>query len=243
MKKIFPILLIMLSIICSGCSSSKYDPTKEVTIKFVDGQFDFGDGGVTVSEYDGLTCSIKDDVGKGGVSYELALDLDATDVTTIGLNTQGILESNMDKYKDAWYYAEYQGSVYTMVKKVGDNYATCRSSPSNMSPELLVTYMYEYLSTIKLTSANTKIDYGTFVVGNDFDVIQLRTDYACIPNLIKISQDTSRDMTDSYDIVQGDKTYTLQHTATDKYEYYRTEDGFTIQVTKGADITSYITFR
>ena len=94
MKKIIPIL--MTCVLCLTACSSKVDPTSDVTIGWKNGVITINGKDTALTSYSGYQADITN--GASGLSFHFTLD-SATDVTNLTINTQGIMEENMDKFK------------------------------------------------------------------------------------------------------------------------------------------------
>lgn len=237
MKKMLPILLLLL-LCLTGCSNTA-DPSADVTIKWENGVMSYGGKSFDLDSYMGYQASV--DSGQGGLSYTLMLD-SAKDVTNIGVNTQGVLEENMDTYKGNFYYTEYLGSRLTMAKNLGgDNWGVCQVITQDTNAQLVATYAEEYLSKVPLTNAQVYVDFGDFVFGNAYDIVEVRPDCALISGVAKVSQGTY-DCNTPVSVVQGKKEYQLMKGSSAKYDYY-TYNGYLIQLSGGLDISNYIKFK
>ena len=236
MKKLIPILL--LSLVClTGCSSS-VDPSGDVTVKWENGTMSCNGKTFAVESFNGYSAVTSN--GQGGLQYNLSID-SAKDVTNISVNAQGILEENMDKYKDCFYYSEYLGSKATMAKNVGpDTWYVCQAITNGTAVNLVATYMEEYISSVPLTNGQVYVDFGSFTFGNAYDVVEIRTDCALISGVAKVSQGTY-DCQTPVSVVQDNKEYQLMKGSSAKYDYYL-YDGFLIQLSGGLDISNYIKF-
>lgn len=236
MKKTLPILL--LCVLClTGCSST-VDPTSDVTVTWNNGVIEYKGKDTGLTEYSGYEASIEN--GGGGLSYRISLD-SAKDVTNISVNTQGILEENMDTYKGMFYYTEYLGSEFTAARNIsGEDWAVCQVLTNDLTPATIANYAYEYLTSVPLTNGQVYVDFGDFTFGNDYDAVIVRTDCALIYGTAKVSAGTY-DTTTTVSIMQDNKEYQLQKGSSSKYDYY-VYDGYVIQVAAGLDVSSYITF-
>ena len=239
MKKHLMILLMMLSVLLTACS--KYDPLGPYTCKWENGAVKFKGGTVTVTEYTGSTCTIKN--GSGGLTYNFTLDTSAKDPSNIELNRQGVTMDNMTKFKDKYYYAEYLGTVLTMVKPVieGQAYMVCQVATQSLDNNAVAKYASDYMDAIALTNGTLYCDFGPFKFGNDYSQIIVREDGASVTGTIKVSQG-SKGASSPVQLTSGKKTIDCLMMSTDKYDYYEYE-GFLIQTIKGVLPTDYITFK
>lgn len=236
MKKILPILLILL-LCLTGCSSSA-DPNAPIVIGWENGTMSYKGKTFTVDSYKGYTAMVS--TGMGGLSYNIFLDT-ANDVTSISCNTQSILEENMDKYKGCFYYTEYLRTQFTMAKNIGEtSWAVVQCPMNGLDKTVVATYAEKYISDIPLTNGVVNVDFGSFKFGTEYDTVEVRTDCALIPGLIKVSQGTY-DCSTPVTIVQGKKEYQLMKGSSSNYDYYM-YDGYLIQSVAGLDIATYITF-
>ncbi len=237
MKKIVPVLMLLL-ICLTGCSSG-YDPAADVTIKWENGVTSYKGTTFAVDSYNGF--SAKAASGQGGLGYTLTLDA-ANDVTSITVNTQGILEENMDKYKGGYYYTEYLGSNLTYAREVGTGtWAVCQVLTNGTEPSLVSTYAEQYVSSVPLTNGQVYVDFGSFVFGTDYDIVEVRPDCALISGIAKVSMGT-HDCSTPVTVTQNNKEYQLMKGSSAKYDYYL-YDGYLIQLSGGLDISSYIKFK
>lgn len=238
MKKITALLMLICLVCLTGCSNA--DPTADMIVKWEDGTTSINGTQVYFSEY--YTGYAKVDSGMGGFDYELYLDY-AKDATTTSVNTAGILEENMDKFKKKLYYTEYLGTQFTMLALVGDDtWAVCRTVCSrDTESTALAAYASDYIDNIPLTSAQVYVDFGSFVFGDEYSQVIVRPDCALIKSLVKVSKDPCS-ATDPYTIYQDEKEYQLMKKAGEKYDYY-TYDGYTIQCVAGVTPDSYIKFK
>lgn len=238
MKKIVSLILLVSLICLTGCSNTS--PDQPITVKWENGVTSINNKAVTFTEYGGYYASIEG--GLGGYIFRLNLDT-AKDVTTLTENTQGILEENMYKYKDMFYYTEFLGTQFTMAKNLGnDNWSVlkCITDRSD-DPALVATYGAEYINNIPLTNNQVYVDFGDFKLGNDYDAVIVRQDCALITGVIKVSQG-SKGCSEPYTLIQEDKQYQLMKLSGEKYDYYE-YGGYLIQIAAGLQIENYITFK
>lgn len=237
MKK--KLMLIMVLVLClTGCSSN-VGPDEDVTFKFEDSTITFAGKPVTFTEYNGYSATIEG--GLGGINYSLMLEA-GNDVTSISVNTQSILEENMDKYKGKFYYTEYLGSKLTMADQITPEYfEICQAYITGVGEDLAATYCAKYIDEIPLTNGKIKVDCGDFILGNDYDSFVVRQDHVIIPSMLKLSKGTY-ECNETYTLVQDKKEYQLQKGSSSKYDYYM-YDGYLIQLSAGLDLGSYITFK
>ena len=233
------LLLILALVLClTGCSSNA-GPEDDVTFKFEDGVITYGGKPVTFTEYNGYSATIEG--GTGGLNYSLILEA-GNDVTSISVNTQSILEENMDTYKGKFYYTEFLGSKMTMAEQVTEDYfEICQAYIKGIDAGLAATYCASYIDDIPLTNGKVKVDCGDFIVGNDYDTFVVRADHVVIPSMLKVSVGT-HDCPETVTVVQDNKEYQLQKGSSSKYDYYQYGE-YLIQLASGLDISSYITFK
>lgn len=231
-------IFLLLALLLTGCSS-KVDPSSDVTIKWEDGVISYGGKSFDVTEYNGYSATVEG--GKGGLNYTLTLD-NAKDVTNITVNSQGVLEENMDKYKGGYAYSEYLGSLCTYARNVGgDNWAVCQVYTNGLAVDLCTTYSEEYVSSVPLTNGQVYVDFGSFKFGNNYDVVIVRKDCALITGIAKVSKGTYECNT-PVTVIQGKKEYQLMKGSSSKYDYYM-YDGYLIQLAGGLDISTYVQFK
>lgn len=238
MKKLFPIFLLL--VLClTGCSSSKLGPNDDVTIKWENGVMSWNGKTFSVDEYAGYNAFAE--AGSGGLNYTMMIDA-AKDVTNISCNYQGILEENMDKYKDCFYYSEYLGSKLTIARRVDENnFLVCQANTNGQNGQLVATYAEEYLSSVPLTNGQVYVDFGSFIFGNAYDSVIVRPTEAIVAGVARVSQDTYN-CTTPVTVIQDNKEYQLMKGSSAKYDYY-TYDGYLIQLAGGLDISSYVKFK
>lgn len=240
MKK--KLLILMTLCLClMGCSSSSSDPTKSVTLGWKDGVITFDDKATGLTYYNGMSGMV--DSGNGGITYRFSLDI-ATDVTNITVNTQQIIEENMNKYKGKFYYLEYLGSEFTMASNIKDDYwAICQASigVSGLDPQLAATYASDYIDSFPLTQGAVYCDFGKFKFGNEYATCEIRSDGAVIQGVMKVTK-TPHTFNDVTVVTQNEKDYTLDYESTKEYDIYG-YDGFTIMCAKGLNLSEYITFK
>ena len=238
MKKVITILMT-LCLLLTGCSSGSKNPDGDVTVKWQAGQIFFGSKTLPIVTYSGYEATISD----GVYQYDLSID-EVKDLTMLSVNTQGIEEINMDKYKGMFGYGEYLGTKYTLVRKVADGLCyVCQVSSSNMDEAIVQTKMAGYLEDIVLTNGQVYCQFGDeFVFGNDYDVVTVRADGAVISGIAKVTAGTKAECNTPYMVTQGKKEYQLMKYSTSKYDYY-SYNGYLIQLAAGMSIESYITFK
>lgn len=237
MKKIVPIL--MICVLCLTACSSKSDPTSDITVGWENGVISINDKDTALTSYSGNQADIEN--GASGLTFHFMLD-SATDVTNLTINTQGIMEENMDKYKGKYYYTEYLGSELTMAKSLGnDNWLVCQVLTNDLSAAMVANYASDYMDSIALTNGQVYVDFGDFLFGNEYDTVTVRTDCALITGIAKVSLGTY-DCTQTVSVTQNNKEYQLMKGSSSKYDYY-TYNGYLIQLAAGLDINQYITFK
>lgn len=237
-KKILTMLVSLMLLV--GCSSSKSaDPNADLTLSYNNGVISYNDTPITITEHKGYSATIQN--GTGGINYNVTLDT-AKDVTNITINTQGILEENMDKLKDKFYYTEYLGTKLTMAQEVGqDTWKVCQVVTNNLNANLVATYVSEVIDNTPLTNGQLYVDFGSFIFGSDYDQTILRTDCALISGVAKVSQGT-HETTTTVSIIQDNKEYQVQKGSSKNYDYY-VYDGYVIQLASGLDFNTYIKFK
>lgn len=236
MKKIIPIL--MTCVLClTGCSS-KVSTTSDITVGWENGVISIGGKATALTSYSGYEAIIEN--GNAGLTYNFTLD-NATDVTNLSVNVQGIMEENMDKYKGKYYYTEYLGSSLTMANSLGnDTWEVCQVLTNDLAAAMVANYASDYMDSVSLTEGQVYVDFGKFVFGNAYDQVTVRTDCALINGIAKVSNGTY-DCTQTVSVTQNNKEYQLMKGSSSKYDYY-TYEGYLIQLGAGLDITQYITF-
>lgn len=237
MKKIIPILMTC-ALCLTGCSSS-VSPTSDITVGWDNGVISIGGKATELTSYSGYEATIES--GNGGLNYQFSLD-NATDVTNLSVNVQGIMEENMDKYKGKYYYTEYLGSSLTMADSLGnDMWKVCQVITNDLAATMVATYTSDYMDSVQLTNGQVYVDFGKFTFGNQYDQVTVRNDCALISGIAKVSNGTY-DCTQTVSVTQNNKEYQLMKGSSSKYDYY-TYEGYLIQLGAGLDITQYITFK
>lgn len=237
MKKIIPILMTC-ALCLTGCSSS-VSPTSDITVGWENGVISIGGKATALTSYSGYEATIEN--GNAGLTYNFSLD-NATDVTNLSVNVQGIMEENMDKYKGKYYYTEYLGSSLTMADSLGDDmWEVCQVLTNDLAANMVANYASDYMDTVKLTNGQVYVDFGKFTFGNQYDQVTVRSDCALISGIAKVSNGTY-DCTQTVSVTQNNKEYQLMKGSSSKYDYY-TYEGYLIQLGAGLDITQYITFK
>ena len=167
------LIMVLLLTLLTGCSDTQ-NVTSDVTVGWESGVIKFGKDASALSEYSGYSAIIEG--GNGGLTYSFMLD-NAKDVTNISINTQGILEENMDKYKGKFYYTEYLGSKLTMASRLsGDDWIVCQVITNGQPATAVAAYASDYIDQIKMTNAQVYVDFGSFVFGTPYDAVTVRND-------------------------------------------------------------------
>jgi hypothetical protein len=214
-------------------------PTSDITVGWENGVISIGGKATALTSYSGYEAIIEN--GNAGLTYNFALD-NATDVTNLSVNVQGIMEENMDKYKGKYYYTEYLGSSLTMANSLGnDTWEVCQVLTNDLAAAMVANYASDYMDSVSLTEGQVYVDFGKFVFGNAYDQVTVRTDCALISGIAKVSNGTY-DCTQTVSVTQNNKEYQLMKGSSSKYDYY-TYEGYLIQLGAGLDITQYITFK
>ena len=229
-------LILLLCLLLTGCSSG-INSSKDLTVKW-DNNVIMVDGKETkITSHRGYAATVEDN----GITWEFTLD-SAKDVTNISANVQGILEENMDKYKGCYYYTEYLGSRITMAKSLGnDEWLVGQAYTNNLPAATVAAYGAEFMSSMKLTNQQLYVDFGSFVFGNDYDLVEVRQNKALISGVCQVSKDY-HECTQPVVITQDNKEYQLMKSSSTRYDYY-TYDGYTIQIAAGMDLSNYIKFK
>ena len=232
MKKSLLILLMMLSVLLTACSS-KYDPNMPYTCKWENGMVKCSGNPIAVESYTGNIATVN--------GYNMSLDMNAKDPSNILVNTQGVTLDNMTKYKDKYYYLEYLGSKMTMVKPIIEGSVYMVSQAVVDGDEGLTSkLMSDAMDSINLTNSTLYCDFGPFTLGNDYSEVKVTSEGASISGQIKVSLG-SKGATTPVQITSGKKTVDMMMTSTEKYDYYEYE-GYLIQIAKGLSLSEYITF-
>lgn len=230
--------MLLLCLLLTGCSSG-VGPTDNITVKWENGVITYKGTVLPVTEYHGYKAFIES--GLGGEHYTFTIE-NVPDVTSISVNTQSVLEENMDKYKGKFYYSEYLDSRLTMAKDLGsDHWGICQMPLTVTAKDVGATYASDYLDTIPLTMGMLYVDFGSLVLGTEYDSVVVRPDGALITGIIKVSNGTYN-CTTPVTLIQDKKEIPLMKASTNKYDYYM-YDGLLIQIAAGLDPTTYIKFK
>lgn len=244
-KKLIAILVLVLSVFgLVGCGDKvATGPTDDVVVKWNGATIEYGGNVLTLSSIKSGYAEVSSDISADGNGYTFMLD-SAKDVTNITVNTQGVLQENMDKYKDMFYYTEYLNSKCTGAFNIQDDYWAVGQCANTMglAAGLLATNIYNQLTVIPLTNGALYVDCGgMFTFGDEWSDVELRPEKCLIPGIIQVLPGTKAEPTGETTIMQGDKAFTLGTFSTESFDYY-TYGGFTIQAAKGVNITTYIKF-
>lgn len=231
------ILSILIVLLLTGCSS--YDPAKEVKVGWSDYHITYNGKPTELTEYTGYQAKVE--FGNGGQDYNFLFEPSTADASNISSNTQGIMLSDMNKFKGKWYYTEFMGSKFTMAQNIADNtFQTCQVVLSS-TVELTAKYASDYMDTFCLTEVNYRVDFGDFYFGSGYEMPKITQSGASISGIAKVSVD-SKGASEPYEFIQGNKTYSMMRMSTEKYDYYE-YNGFLIQVASGINLGDYITMK
>lgn len=230
----------MLSLmLLTGCSKGNGNVNSDVTVKWENGIIFMNGKSTAVTEYNGYSANIVG--GDLGLTYNFTLD-NAKDVTNLTVNTQEILEENMDKVKGKFYYTEYLGSKLTMADNLGnDNWLVCQVYTDGNQVPTVANFAANYMDILQMTNNQVYVDFGEFKFGNTYDVVTVRGDGAVITGVAKVSTE-NKNCIDPVTIIQNNKEYQLTKRSSGKYDYY-SYDGYTITLAAGLDINNYIIFK
>lgn len=242
MKRIVVLLMIFV-LSLAGCSKNagEVDPTKDLTLEWSNGVISYNGKAMNVTAHHGYKVDIES--GMGGLNYTLTLD-SAKDVTNITVNQQGILEENMDKSGDRFFYTEFLGSKYTMAEEVGpDIWKVLQAATKGNNTNLMTTYANEIMDTVPMTNAQLYCDFGDFTFGNSMDQVTVRGDGAVITGvaMVKVGTKNTTSTVTCKGGKKGKKTFTLGFFSDGSYDYY-TYGEYLITVACGLDINQYIKF-
>lgn len=246
MKKFVSVLLCTLLLVCvMGCGQKvAADPAAPVTLSW-DGYTLSHNGNIlNITEHTGDAASVDKSIGLGGLGYRFAIDM-SKDVTNISVNTQGILEENMDKIKDMFYYGEYNASVVTGARNIGGEYWAIGIANTEDTPMPLVAeHIRTYLETMPLTDKGLYVDVaGKFTFGSEWYNTIARPDKILVKDIIQVLPGQVHPKMDSYTFYKEDGTaLSGMFASTDAYDYYY-YDGFTIQCAKGVNMADFIKFQ
>ena len=239
MKKSLTLLLTVV-LILTGCSNS-YDPAKEYTMTWNNGDIQYDGVSTGLSMYHGYEASIEG--GIGGVDYYFTFEEGVVTPDAISINTRGVTTENMDKYKGMYYYAQNNGTLFVGLLEIAkETYMVCQA-PVSGTQEVTATAAYDYMQKFKLSNAYYNVDFGDFTFGDGYSPIKMTPEYCSISGVGKVSLG-SKGATEPYTVTSADgkKSWNLTHTSTDKYDYYE-YNGYLIQIAKGFAVESYIQFK
>lgn len=237
MKKLL-ICLLTLTLCLTGCSSANIGSQDNITVKWENGVVSYKGTPMPIKSYRGCDAVA---IGSDGTEWKVWID-PARDFTSISTNTQSVLEENMDEYKGFKYFVEYLNTQFTIAGTVDADYKKVALTLNRDGVDENVTKVIgaDILNSIPVTNGVVKVDFGPFVFGTDYDMVEVRPDCALITGVIKVSQGT-HDTTSTTSIVQGNKEYQVSYGSSQNYDYYVYE-GYVIQIVKGMDIGTYIQF-
>lgn len=237
MKKLLACLL-MLMLCLTGCSSSNVGSQDNITVKWENGVVSYKGTTMPITSYKGYEATA---MGSDGNEWRVWID-PAKDFTSISSNTQTVLEENMSTYKSFKYYREYLGTQFTIASTVDADYkkVALANNTNGIDENVSKVAGANVLDAIPVTNGVVKVDFGPFVFGTDYDMVEVRPDCALITGVIKVSQGTY-DTTSTVSIVQDKKEYQVPYGSSQNYDYYVYE-GYVIQIVKGMDIGTYIKF-
>lgn len=234
-------VLIIAGTILTGCSSG-YDPNQPLTMGWDSGTITYKGKPTGLTEYKGSTAMVTG--GNGGIDYSFSIDPGCATVTNITANNQGIEEANMSTYKGKYYYLEYLSTKMTMAKKVFDQtYMVCQLYTNGLNEQLLAQYCSEYMDSFQLCTGGYYVDFGDFIFGTGYDIINMTNAYVSVTGTVKISLD-SKGCSEPYTFTNqdGKKSVEMYRTVGDKYTYYE-YNGYLIQIANGIDPNMYITIK
>ena len=234
------LLLVTCLVSLTACSKQPYSPDGVCT-------FEWNNGVVSAN---GKTLSNYSEIAGSGATWnngtsELRVWIeDADDLGFISVNNQGIIQENMDKYKDAYYYTEYLGTQLTFIyTKTGSTRFIAQGNIASSNIEVLKKQLYDDLSNVLLTWGATKVVINDlFTFGNEYDQVKIRPDSCIISGVAKVSVGTKAECTTPYSYTQGKNTYDLMMYSSGKYDYYQYE-GVIIQLAAGLSLADYVTFK
>lgn len=223
------------TLLLMGCSS--YDPTANITVKWEDGKILYKGKDTGLTEYKGYEAS----ADRNGEVYHFILNTDTATAANISVNYQGVEEANMDKLKGKLYYTEYMGTKLTMAHKVADKTFTVgQVGLVSSTKELAAQFMSDYLDSFRLTNGYSLCDFGPFIFGSGYENVKVTTEGASIPATAKVTK-TSVGCDIPMEVVIDEKgnTKSMMTKETEGYTYYEYE-GFTIQLAKGLQFSTYV---
>ena len=235
-------MILLLSCILSltACSSQPYSPDGTCNFTWDNGIISAnGKALANFSEISGSTAKWTN----GTSDFDVWIE-ESDDLGFLSVNSQGITQENMDKYKDAYYYTEYLGTMLTFIwTKIGNYRYIAQGNISNDNIEVVKKMLNDDLSKVLLTWGNTKVEMnGVLTFGNDYDQIIIRPSACLVKGVAKVSVGTKAECTTPYSHVQGKNTYELMTYSNGKYDFY-TYEGLVIQLASGVALSDYITFK
>jgi hypothetical protein len=223
------------TLLLTGCSS--YDPTANITVGWEDGKITYKGKDTGLTEYKGYEAT----ADRNGEVYHFILNTDTATAANISVNYQGVEEANMDKLKGKFYYTEYMGTKLTMAHKVADKTFTVgQVGLVSSTKELAATFMSDYMDSFRLTNGYSMCDFGPFIFGSGYENVKVTTDGASIPATAKVTKSSvGCDVPMEVVIDEKGKTMSMMTKETEGYTYYEYE-GFTIQLVKGLQFSTYV---
>ena len=240
MKRLTAMILLLSCILSlTACSSQPYSPDGTCTFKWDNGVISANGKALTnFTEVSGSTAKWSNGTSDFSVWIE-----EADDLGFISCNNAGVVQDNMDKHKDAYYYLEYMGTKLTYIWTKTGNFRYIAQGYVNDNIEVLKKQLNDDLSKVLLTWGNTKVEMnGVLTFGNDYDQIIIRPSACLVKGVAKVSAGIKAECTTPYSHVQGKNTYELMMYSTDNYDYY-TYEGLIIQLAAGLSLSDYITFK
>ena len=234
------IILVAVTFICTSCGGAE-SVDKPITVKWVNGEMDFGHGTMYVTSFTGDSATIEQ--GEAGLKYLFSISPNTAGPELTSINTSGVELAYMDKYKNMYYWRDYGATRFNAALEVApDTYYCVQTFIGGNPPELVAKYTYDYLNKINLSLApEVYCDFGAFKFGSEGVAIEVRDTGAIVTGVISVTVD-SKGATEPVEVIdQKGKKAKMTVSHTDKYDYYE-YGGYCIQVIAGLNPGDYLRF-
>jgi len=238
------ILSVFVLVCLLGCTTqNEVKPSEALVLRLDNTGLYNGDTKLLLTRHSGRNIIISEDIGPNGCYMDITVD-QAKDITNITVNTQKILEENMDQFKDMYYYTEFLGTKMTCVLPLGNEYySVCQAAVDGQSTAYMAQVIYDYLQDYPVTDNVLKIDCGTFLFGSEWYTTYADSERAYIEDLCQVFPHEIMEgapepctVTDSKGMSKSAKVF-----STAAYVYYII-DGYTIQCVPSFNISDVIAF-
>ncbi len=246
-KRIYALLLIfILAVSLVGCGKKAVTETLDspLTLEWKDGVIYYDGQPTDIIEHAGYYAKVTNP--GNGATYTIAKD-NATDPSQLLINTEGVLEENMNKYKETLWWTLYLQSIFVQIKDYGnDNWKTAECATEGRPAESLTIAGLEYMDNIPLTDKYVVCDFGEFTASSEWDEAFVKESGYVIKNVIKVTSIDKMNLpvecNESYMLYSGSGAYEWKVGHTQKFDYY-TYGNYAIQIAAGVSIDAYITFK